>query len=147
MASMLYITDGFRIEVPGLARPTIQELRAVCPGIDSIEYDVSPTGPTVVVPGTVFAPEESNPMGGHEYEERFKPFLSTLIGYQQLRWFVMNQGQLQDSGLFRRRMFVAGLGLVVVDRRGLRRFPYLGRMWPFGRKARWGIKRHYLSLA
>ncbi len=123
--------EKLNISIPALPRPTLKELQAKWPWIQSIESDRSPEEATTLELDTVLNEGESY-ISGSEYESRIKDI--PVLGYQQGIWLVEHQDEFPEFKKLAGKIYIDLPGLIVPDGDGYRRFPCLN-----GDGERWGL--------
>lgn len=123
------------MNIPALKRPTLKHLKAKFPWIVSA-HDTSPTK-KVSLDIISILKEGENYISGKEYEKRLP---SNLLGYQQAVWLVEHQDEFPDFMALLGKVYIDFTGLVVVNSRGRRFYPYLDR---FG--GRWYFYWHWID--
>ncbi len=130
-------TGELTIQIPALARPTLEQLQEKYSWIreeNGIERDTSPIEAVTLKLGTVLHPDEEK-INGTEYEKRIAPKLSICLGYQQVLWLVEHQEEFPEFMALLGKAYIDFPGLVVVSAHGDRRFPCLnrdGERWDLG---------------
>ncbi|MCP6720146.1 MAG: hypothetical protein KJI72_02340 [Patescibacteria group bacterium] len=136
-AEAIILADELTLQIPGLRRPTLENVRMDRSSIKRIERDSSPTGEVTFRLGTILRDDEDyiNPF---EYECRIAPKLDFLLGYQHAAWLVEHQNEFPELVALRGSISILFPGIVVVDsnhdygRLGLS-LPQMGGYW----KCRW----------
>ncbi|MDP3725195.1 MAG: hypothetical protein Q8R20_01855 [Nanoarchaeota archaeon] len=118
--------EELSIEIPALARPTLKELRALCPWIRSIEYDVSPTEVVTLRLGTFLRSGEER-ISHEKYEQRCKPHLASCLGHQHAAWLVEHQDEFPEFMALLGKVYVDFPGIVVLGVGGSRFLACLGQ--------------------
>jgi hypothetical protein len=148
------ITDKLEIEIPALARPTIEEIREKYPWIRSIKYDNSPVKPVTLVLGTVARSGEIFTTVT-EHQERLRS-VNGILGYQHAVWILANKDKFLDgdywcsfSKEFRFKIYMEFSGIRVIGNGGFtnERYPCLvgddKNIWML---VWFGIHWHYRDL-
>ncbi|MBI2888558.1 MAG: hypothetical protein HYY10_01405 [Candidatus Liptonbacteria bacterium] len=126
-------TDELTIQIPGLPRPTLEELREKFPGIKvegGIERDGSLIKAGMFKLGTVLLPdemEEQRTISGRAFESRIVAKRDALYGYQHGVWIVEHQDEFPALKLLLGKVYILLPGLVVVGGGGYRCVFCLGR--------------------
>ena len=128
-----HVTGELMIQIPALARPTLEELRKDYSFIRSIERDTSPTDAVTLNLATILRSNEER-VKGEEYERRIAQKLDLILGFQQAVWLVKNQDKFPDFMAPLGKIYIDFSGIVVVVGNGHRGVPCLARD---GR--RWGL--------
>ena len=119
--------EDVAVEIPALARPTLEELREKFSWIreeNGIELDNSPTEAITLSLGTVLRPDEER-IDGDEYARR--RILIPTLGHQQATWLVANQDkpELVAFKALCGKAYIDFPALIVVSAGGNRLFAYL----------------------
>jgi hypothetical protein len=118
----------FTIEIPAIPRPTIKELQAEEPLIESVELDKSPEGPLTLKLGTVLRWNEKHSIHGAEYERRLVSNLDAALGYQHREWLLKHQHEFPIFMGLLEECYIDFPGIVVIHPALGRRIPYCRRL-------------------
>ncbi|MBI4121371.1 MAG: hypothetical protein HY470_00225 [Candidatus Ryanbacteria bacterium] len=145
-------TGELAIQIPALARSTLEELRKKFSWIrekDGIERDTSPTDALTFNLVKILSPYEKQ-VDGIEYERRIALKLNLILGYQHGVWIVDHQDdpELAPLKALLCKVYIDLSGLVVVEggTNGRRVFPCLvddGKRWHVDfRRIAYGFRPH-----